>query len=293
MVQVTMTPMTAPNLARASAAWPLGGCWLLALCLATTPGCSTNDGRGGAGGSGGTGGSGAGAGAGAMGGGAGMPSSGGMGAGASSGAGSGGGGNAAGKSNDPTAGTSGAAGAGATSGAGGGGGASGAGGTGGATGGAATGGAGAGGAASVTDKVTKSASTYMFKHFPIEVNADGVWNGPTSPAATPMTTAYDTWVLENGYLKVTILPSYGGRILSILHKPTNRELLYQNPIGTPYLMQEGIFYYDYLVIMGGIFPSFPEPEHGRYWNQPYKYEVVSESPEAITVRMSRQDDRGI
>ncbi|HWP07509.1 MAG TPA: DUF5107 domain-containing protein [Polyangiaceae bacterium] len=261
--------------------------------MATTPGCSTNDGRGGAGGSGGTGGSGAGAGAGAMGGGAGMPSSGGMGAGASSGAGSGGGGNAAGKSNDPTAGTSGAAGAGATSGAGGGGGASGAGGTGGATGGAATGGAGAGGAASVTDKVTKSASTYMFKHFPIEVNADGVWNGPTSPAATPMTTAYDTWVLENGYLKVTILPSYGGRILSILHKPTNRELLYQNPIGTPYLMQEGIFYYDYLVIMGGIFPSFPEPEHGKYWNQPYDFEVVSESPEAVTVRMSRKDDKDL
>jgi len=224
-----------------------------------------------------------------------MPSSGGMGAGASSGAGSGGGGgsNAAGKSNDPTAGTSGAAGAGATSGAGGGGGASGAGGTGGATGGAATGGAGAGGAASVTDKVTKSASTYMFKHFPIEVNADGVWNGPTSPAATPMTTAYDTWVLENGYLKVTILPSYGGRILSILHKPTNRELLYQNPIGTPYLMQEGIFYYDYLVIMGGIFPSFPEPEHGKYWNQPYDFEVVSESPEAVTVRMSRKDDKDL
>src|SRR5690606_38427719 len=41
---------------------------------------------------------------------------------------------------------------------------------------------------------------------------------------------------------------------------------------------------------GGIFPSFPEPEHGKYWNQPYSLEVVSESAEAITVRMSRQDD---
>jgi hypothetical protein len=102
---------------------------------------------------------------------------------------------------------------------------------------------------------------------------------------------YDTVVLENGYLKVTVLPSYGGRVLSIVHKPTNRELLYQNPLGTPYLMGEDIFYYDYLVIMGGIFPSFPEPEHGKYWNQPYELEVVSESPEAVTVKMSRKDDR--
>jgi hypothetical protein len=58
-------------------------------------------------------------------------------------------------------------------------------------------------------------------------------------------------------------------------------------------MYEDIFYYDYLIITGGIFPSFPEPEHGKYWNQPYDFEVVSESEEAITVRMSRQDDRDL
>src|SRR5688572_16726438 len=55
-------------------------------------------------------------------------------------------------------------------------------------------------------------------------------------------------------------------------------------------MQDDIFYYDYLVILGGIFSSFPEPEHGRYWNQPYELTVVSESAEAVTVRMSRVDD---
>lgn len=167
------------------------------------------------------------------------------------------------------------------------------------TGGIATGGLGGGGAGGsggtgeVVDTVTRTASTYMFRHFPIETNAEGVWNGPTAPGTQATTTTYDTVILENGYLKVTILPSYGGRVLSIVHKPTNRELLYQNPIGTPYLMQEDIFYYDYLVIMGGIFPSFPEPEHGKYWNQPYEFEVVSESAQAITIRMSRQDDRDL
>jgi len=155
------------------------------------------------------------------------------------------------------------------------------------------GGAGSGGTTSVSDTVTRKASSFTFKHFPIQTNADGVWSGGESPVGAAIDTAYDTVVLENAYLRVTILPSYGGRVLSIVHKPTNRELLYQNPLGTPYLMKQGIFYYDYLVIMGGIFPSFPEPEHGKYWNQPYEFEVVSESPAAITVRMSRKDDRAL
>jgi len=142
----------------------------------------------------------------------------------------------------------------------------------------------------VTDTVTKTEGTYTFDHFPIETNGDRVWSGASTPGTEPTSTTFDTVMLENGYLKVTLLPEYGGRILSIVHKPSGRELLYQNPLGTPYLMLEGIFYYDYLVILGGIFPSFPEPEHGKYWNQPYEFEVVSESPEAITVRMSRQDD---
>lgn len=171
-------------------------------------------------------------------------------------------------------------------------------GAGGAAGGTAVGGMGGGGTSGtgvggVADTVTRTASTFAFQHFPIETTADGVWKGSSTPGKQVSTTTYDTVVLENGYLRVTLLPSYGGRILSIVHKPTNRELLYQNPIGTPYLMLEGIFYYDYLVIMGGIFPSFPEPEHGKYWNQPYDLKVVNESSDAITLRMSRQDDREV
>jgi len=155
--------------------------------------------------------------------------------------------------------------------------------------------AGAGGtpATSGDDTITRKASTYKFRHFPIQTGADGVWNGPETPSGEAVETSYDTVVLENAYLRVTVLPSYGGRVLSIVHKPTSRELLYQNPLGTPYLMKEGIFYYDYLVIMGGIFPSFPEPEHGKYWNQPYELEVVSESAQAITLRLSRKDDKDV
>lgn len=183
---------------------------------------------------------------------------------------------------------------------GGGGSGSGGGGTDGGTGGVAAGGggtragsggaAGTGGAGGMRDVVTRTASTYTFQHFTHQTNSDGVYSGAPEVTGPPTSTTYDTVILENGYTKVTLLPDYGGRILSIVHKPTNRELLYQNPLGTPYLMFEGIFYYDYLVILGGIFPSFPEPEHGKYWNQPYQLEVLSETPEAITVRMSRLDD---
>jgi hypothetical protein len=163
------------------------------------------------------------------------------------------------------------------------------------TGGVATGGVGGSGTGgvAVSDTVARTTSTFKFQHFPIQTNSDGVWNGPSSPGTQNTSTTYNTVVLENGYLRVTLLSDYGGRILSMVHKPTNRELLYQNPIGTPYLMGQDIFYYDYLVIMGGIFASFPEPEHGKYWNQPYDLKVVSESKEAITVRMSRQDDLNV
>jgi hypothetical protein len=180
---------------------------------------------------------------------------------------SGGGGTSAGGAGIPSAGASGAA-----------------------VGGAGPAGGSGGGAGASADTVTRTDSTFTFQHYPIETGTTGVWTGSMTPLAQATSTTYDTLILENGYLKVTLLPGYGGRILSIVHKPTNTELLYQNPVGAPYLMYEDIFYYDYLVIMGGIFPSFPEPEHGRHWNQPYDLEVVSESPEAITVRMSRIDE---
>ncbi|WP_330344069.1 DUF5107 domain-containing protein [Streptomyces longwoodensis] len=43
----------------------------------------------------------------------------------------------------------------------------------------------------------------------------------------------DALVLENDRLAVTVLPSLGGRIASLRHKPTGRELLYRNPVFQP------------------------------------------------------------
>ncbi|MGP3976440.1 DUF5107 domain-containing protein [Streptomyces sp. 8N114] len=46
-------------------------------------------------------------------------------------------------------------------------------------------------------------------------------------------TRLDTLVLENDQLRVTVLPGLGGRIASLFHKPTARELLYVNPVFQP------------------------------------------------------------
>ena len=101
---------------------------------------------------------------------------------------------------------------------------------------------------------------------------------------------YRAWILENNYLKVTLVPEFGGRILSMINKSTGREELYQNPVGTPYLVGSGIFYYDWLMIYGGIFPTFPEAEHGKSWNRAWDFDIVNENDESVSVVMSYQDN---
>lgn len=46
-------------------------------------------------------------------------------------------------------------------------------------------------------------------------------------------TDFEAVVIENERLRVTVLPGLGGRIHSLVHKPTGRELLYRNPVFQP------------------------------------------------------------
>ncbi|MCX5203071.1 DUF5107 domain-containing protein [Streptomyces sp. NBC_00237] len=46
-------------------------------------------------------------------------------------------------------------------------------------------------------------------------------------------TDVESIVIENDRLRVTVLPSLGGRIHSLHHKPTGRELVYRNPVLQP------------------------------------------------------------
>jgi uncharacterized protein DUF5107 len=46
-------------------------------------------------------------------------------------------------------------------------------------------------------------------------------------------TVLDTVVVENDRLRAVVLPGLGGRVHSLLHKPTGRDLLYTNPVLQP------------------------------------------------------------
>src|ERR1700733_5368999 len=96
-------------------------------------------------------------------------------------------------------------------------------------------------------------------------------------------------VLENRYLKVTLLPEFGGRILSIIYKPTGHEQLYRTQVGVPYGIKGGTFYYDWLMVLGGIFPTFPDAEHGKTWLKPWDFRIVKASAGEVTVSMSLRD----
>lgn len=104
-----------------------------------------------------------------------------------------------------------------------------------------------------------------------------------------VTESYQALVIENEYIKLTLVPEFGGRILSFVYKPTGHEQLYQNPVGTPYGMGDGNFYYDWLMVWGGIFPTLTEPEHGKGWLLPWEAEVLYETADSVILQMALRD----
>ena len=137
------------------------------------------------------------------------------------------------------------------------------------------------------DTVTLTQSSWLWDTFDYSLTNEYAINNFDHSSIVQR--SYTTWILENNFLKVTLLPEFGGRILSMVNKVTGSETLYQNPVGTPYLIGSGIFYYDWLMIQGGIFPTFPEAEHGKSWNRVWDFDIVSSSEEEITVSMSYTD----
>jgi Domain of unknown function (DUF5107) len=146
------------------------------------------------------------------------------------------------------------------------------------------------GAALASDGVTLSQSTISWSTVNYATDAENGFVSGSLDKKTIVDRTFKTRVLENRYLKVTLVPEFGGRILSIIYKPTGHEQLYRNEVGVPYGMTAGVFYYDWLMVYGGIFPTFPDPEHGRTWLKPWDFKVVKESASEVTVSMSLRDD---
>src|SRR6516225_4356115 len=140
------------------------------------------------------------------------------------------------------------------------------------------------------DRVTLDLSTVKWSTVKYATDAENGFVDGSLNKSTIVDRTYSTHVLENRYLKVTLLPEFGGRILSIIYKPTGHEELYRTEVGVPYGINAGVFYYDWLMVYGGIFPTFPDAEHGKTWLKPWIFKSVRETADEVTVSMSLTDN---
>jgi hypothetical protein len=145
-------------------------------------------------------------------------------------------------------------------------------------------------ASPVPDRVSLRRSTITWSTVTYATNAKNGFVSGSLDKKTIVDRTFRTHVIENRYLKVTLLPEFGGRILSIIYKPTGHEQLYRTEVGVPYGIKADIFYYDWLMVYGGIFPTFPDAEHGKTWLTPWEFKVVKESAGEVTVSMSLKDN---
>lgn len=145
-------------------------------------------------------------------------------------------------------------------------------------------------ASPVPDRVSLSGSTIAWSTVKYATNAENGFVSGSLDKKTIVDRTFRTYVLENRYLKVVLVPEFGGRILSIIYKPTGHEQLYRSEVGVPYGINGDIFYYNWLMVYGGIFPTFPDPEHGKTWLKPWDFKVIRESAGEVTVSMSLKDN---
>jgi hypothetical protein len=103
-----------------------------------------------------------------------------------------------------------------------------------------------------------------------------------------VTLSFDAPVMENEFLKVTLLPGWGGRVRSIVYKPTGNEETNPGQIGGPSSMGAGSFFYDYLWVIGGFYPTIG-PEHGKYFNLPWDWKILTNTKDTAAIAMYQVD----
>lgn len=107
---------------------------------------------------------------------------------------------------------------------------------------------------------------------------------------SPENKSYRLIVLENRYLRLSILPELGGRLWQVLHKSSGNLMFYQNSVVKPSpwgpANQLG------WLALGGLEWNLPVIEHGYEWGTPWLATVTQHSPEAASVTVETvQDER--
>ena len=103
---------------------------------------------------------------------------------------------------------------------------------------------------------------------------------------------FELTVVENDWIRIKLLPQWGGRVLSIYSKALDFEMLYYPRHGerSEMIAVDDAFYYDWILLPYGINPTFPEGEHGKFWGTDWPLELIEENDNQITFRMSMVDD---
>src|SRR5260370_23777798 len=92
-------------------------------------------------------------------------------------------------------------------------------------------------ASPVPDRVSLSESTITWSTVKYATNAENGFVSGSLDKKTIVDRTFRTRVLENRYLKITLLPEFGGRLLSIIYKPTSHEQLYLTEVRGAYGIQ--------------------------------------------------------
>ncbi len=101
---------------------------------------------------------------------------------------------------------------------------------------------------------------------------------------------YTLLVMENDYLRVTLLPELGGRVYQMIFKPTGHNELYQNLVLKP--THWGPTEQGWWLAVGGIEWGLPVDEHGYEWGRPWAWSVVTSTAGiTVTVRDAQATDR--
>lgn len=127
-------------------------------------------------------------------------------------------------------------------------------------------------------------------NFPLKV-LDRVAYEASNPQPEPK--EYRLIVLENEFLRLTLLPELGGRVYECIFKPTGHNQFYRNPVikpthwGPPTL--EGA---NWWLAAGGLEWGLPVEEHGYEWGIPWDYRIEAGADGRVTVHLSDgEEDR--
>ncbi|MDH7485888.1 MAG: DUF5107 domain-containing protein [Anaerolineae bacterium] len=124
-------------------------------------------------------------------------------------------------------------------------------------------------------------------NFPLRVLDRAAYEA-SNPQPTPQ--EYRLIVLENEFLRLTLLPELGGRVYECIFKPTGHNQFYRNPVikpthwGPP--RPEGA---NWWLAAGGLEWGLPVEEHGYEWGIPWSTRIARGDDGHATVYLSDGD----